>query len=234
MSLCSLKKIIIIIITLSSAFEDHEILQDDLMSLQKWAYTWGMKFNETKCYIMSIHRRKTPFHFSYSPNDHPSENVHENPYLGIKISDNLKWSSHIDKIHDRASSVLGVIRRNLKNCPKVFKEQAYISLVRPILEYGCMIWGPHTRKNTNLLESIQRRAARFVSNVYGHQSSVIKMMKRLNWRPLNERRRDHRLAFFHVIIEQVAVPPTIVSCASSELFEAHRSVYSLCKNVKIP
>ena len=32
-------------------------------------------------------------------------------------------------------------------------------------------------------------------------------MKRLNWRPLNERRRDHRLAFYHkVIIEQVAVP----------------------------
>jgi len=187
--------------------KDHEILQDDLTSLQKWAHTWGMKFNETKCYIMSIHRRKTPSHFSYSLNDHPLENVHENPYLGIQISDNLKWSSHIDKIHNRASSVLGVIRRNLKNCPKVFKEQAYISLVRPILEYGCIIWDPHTRKNIVHLESIQRRAARFVSNDYGHQSSVTKMMKRLNWRPLNERRRDHRLAFFHkVIIEQVAVP----------------------------
>ena len=91
----------------------NEILQDDLTSLQKWEHTWGMRCNETKYFIMSIHRRKSPSHFSYSLNDHPLENVHEN--LDIQISDNLRWSSHIDKIHNRASSILGVIRRNLKN-----------------------------------------------------------------------------------------------------------------------
>ena len=119
----------------------------------------------------------------------------------------MKWSKHTNKLHTRANSILGVVRRNLKNCPKPFKEQAYISLIRPILEYGCIIWDPSIKKDSDHLESIQRRAARFVSNDYSHQSSVTDMMKELNWRPLSERRRDHRLAFLHkVIFELIAVP----------------------------
>ena len=166
-----------------------------------------MKFNESKCYIMSIHRRRIPSSFNYSLNGHTLENVHENPYLGIQISDNLKWSNHINKIHNKANIILGVIRRNLKNCPKIFKEKAYISLVRPVLEYGCITWDPHTKQDSDRLEGIQRRAARFVSNNYGRHSSVSNMMRALNWKPLSERRRDHRLIFFFKIIhELVAVP----------------------------
>ena len=66
----------------------------------------------------------------YPLNNHILEQVNENPYLGLNISDNLKWSSQVNKVCNKANSMLGFIRRNLKHCNKKFKETAYISLVR--------------------------------------------------------------------------------------------------------
>jgi hypothetical protein len=36
----------------------------------------------------------------------------ENPYLGVIISENLKWSTYINKICNKVNSTLGFIRRN--------------------------------------------------------------------------------------------------------------------------
>ena len=42
------------------SINDQIQLQQDLQSLEKWATTWGMKFNATKCYLMTINRSKNP------------------------------------------------------------------------------------------------------------------------------------------------------------------------------
>ena len=42
------------------------------------------------------------------------------------------------------------------------KEAAYKGRVRPILEYGSLVWDPHTDKVQEELEKVQNRAARFV------------------------------------------------------------------------
>ena len=38
----------------------------------------------------------------------------------------------------------------------------YCSLVRPLLEYSCETWNPHTQRNINRIESIQRRVTKFI------------------------------------------------------------------------
>jgi len=55
-------------------------------------------------------------------------------YLGITLTDELSWSSHVHSIHSRANSTLGFLRRNLRRCPAKLKETAYITLVRSTLE----------------------------------------------------------------------------------------------------
>ena len=59
---------------------DQLQLQQDLKELEKWAATWGMPFNATKCYLMSISRSKTPLHYRYTLNGHILEQVKDNPY----------------------------------------------------------------------------------------------------------------------------------------------------------
>ena len=123
------------------------------------------------------------------------------------ISNNLKWSSHIKKITNRATSTLGFLHRNLKHCSKTLKETAYTSLVRSVLGYSSTVWDPYLQKDIDRLESIQRRAARFVYNDYGRTTSVMEMMKKLDRKPLSERRWEHLLILMYKIVNDlIAIP----------------------------
>ena len=186
----------------------NKLSKKDLTALETWATTWGMKFNASKCYVMNIHRKQNPFTKFYQLSGLILQQVTENPYLGLIIRDDLQWSSHINKICSKASQSLGFIRRNLKHCNESFKQTAYISLVRSVLEYSCSVWDPHLDKEIKQLEKIQRNAARFVKRDYSRHSSVTSMMNDLNWKPLHSRRRECRLILLYKIINNlVAIPP---------------------------
>ena len=65
------------------------------------------------------------------------------------------------------------------------------------MEYTSVAWSPHTAKDISAIESIQRRAARFVFNDYSHNSSVSAMLADLNWQSLEERRIINDLTTFY-------------------------------------
>ena len=83
--------------------EDHHTLQLDLKHLESWAKTWGMRFNAKKCYILSTRQKSNYF---YSLDNTILQQVPSNPYLGITISEDLKWSHHINNISMKANSTL--------------------------------------------------------------------------------------------------------------------------------
>ena len=76
----------------------------------------------------------------------------------------------------KGNQMLGVLRRNLKNCPRNLKDLAYKSILRPKLEYASSVWDPYTAENINKLEGVQRRSARFVCNKYSRKESVTSML----------------------------------------------------------
>ena len=47
------------------------ILQQDLNMLQKWADTWLMTFNSTKCELIRVSHKKHPKIYDYYIQDHP-------------------------------------------------------------------------------------------------------------------------------------------------------------------
>ena len=55
------------------------------------------------------------------------------------------------------------------------------------MEYAAFVWSPHTASNINKLESVQRRAARFVMSNYDRYSSVSEMLSLLQWSSLQSR-----------------------------------------------
>ena len=77
------------------------------------------------------------------------------------------------------------------------KEISYKTLVRPILDYCSSVWDPRTQKAIKQLESIQNRAARFVTGDYERKSSVTAMKASLYWESLQQRRQVVRLTNFH-------------------------------------
>ena len=179
---------------------DHISLQNDLSELEKWAERWGTRFKTKKCYIMSINNRSSHF---CSVNNHIIHQAEENPYLGLTLTENLKWSSHITKIIKKANSTMGFLRRNLKNCPPESRKMAYISLVRSSLEYGSIIWDPYLLQDTDKLERVQRQAARFITGDYRsrEEGSVTKMLEILDLQSLENRRSASKLVFFYKVVE---------------------------------
>ena len=182
------------------SFQDHIELQKDLDRLETWANNWGMKFNAKKCYILSIKPKTFKF---YELNNTFLQQVPHSAYLGIQLSSDLTWKTHINSVTKKANSILGLLRRNLQKCPPNCKKIAYLSLVRSTLEYGSTIWDPYHKGEIEQLEIIQRRAARFITGDYKSRETgcVTNMLKQLDLPSLQERRRQLRLASFYKIVE---------------------------------
>ena len=111
-------------------------------------------------------------------------------YLGVELSADMKWNYHVKKVTANGNTMLGIVRRNLKNWPKNLKDLAYQSLLRPKLEYACFTWDPYTADNIKTLECVQRRSARFVCNKYSYHESVTSMLKDLDWPSLQQKRAE--------------------------------------------
>jgi hypothetical protein len=120
-------------------------------------------------------------------------------YLGLTITNKLQWDQHINNITAKANKTLGFLRRNLKIPSIRIKEQAYQTLVRPLVEYASTVWNPYTKTEINKIEAVQRRAARYVVSNQRNRSSVSNMLQRLKWRPLANRRKDARLMMMYKI-----------------------------------
>ena len=120
-------------------------------------------------------------------------------YLGVTLTNNLKWSQHVSSVSGKASKVLGLIKRNFSNCPRSVKEIAYATLVRPKLEYGCEVSDRLFNKDISSLECVQRKAARFYLSNYQPTDSVTGMLMDLDWFSLETRRTIARLNLMYKI-----------------------------------
>ena len=80
------------------------------------------------------------------------QEVSDATYLGIQIDNKLDWNKHISTVDARGQSKLAFLNRNLKGCPKKLRDTAYISLIRPALEYSCSVWHSHKKSNNDKIE----------------------------------------------------------------------------------
>lgn len=170
---------------------DQKSLQQDIDHLAEWEERWMMSFHPEKCLALHVSRKH------YTLHGHTFATVHEAKYLGVNLTDDLRWNSHVTKTVNKANRTLGFLRRNLKIGSKSIKERAYKALVRPVLEYGSSVWDPYTVENTSKVESVQRRAARWVSIRHRQTSRVGDMLETLQWPSLKDRRRQNRLTTFY-------------------------------------
>ena len=158
--------------------EDHILLQNDLTCLEERAQKWGMQFNAKKCYVMSIKDKSSCL---YNLDKTVLQQVTENPYLRILLSEDLGWSKHIAKTASKASS----------------------TLVRSLLEYGSVVWDPYLTRDIDKLERTQRNCARFITGDYKsrHEGAVTNMLKDLDLPTLQDRRTNAKLVFLYKVDE---------------------------------
>ncbi|XP_071142080.1 uncharacterized protein [Mytilus edulis] len=157
-----------------------------------------MTFHPAKCYTLRVSRKKNPTIEEYEMMGQQISTVHQYPYLGVELSEDLSWDPHIIKVITKSNRVLGFLRRNIWKCPQYIKTQAYTSLVRPHLEYASTVWDPYRKHHIDSLEMVQRRAARFATSTYSREpGTVTNIMTTLEWQTLESRRKSSRLSMFY-------------------------------------
>lgn len=156
------------------SIRDCLLLQSDLLSLEVWSHTWKMKFNASKCKVMSIARVMKILHVYYLNNTF-LERVNEFNDLGVLVTSTLNWDIHIRTKVNKASQLLGMIKRSVgHHAPSKLKQLFYQTLVRPVIMYAAPVWYPN-RGCVQLLESVQRRATKFILNDY--QNSYLQRLQ---------------------------------------------------------
>ena len=88
-------------------------LQRDIDRLGSWARKWGMRFQPVKCNMMQLtNKRSCKIQANYTLEDTILENVESIKYLGVTITNDLKWNTHISNVCTKANRTLGFLRRN--------------------------------------------------------------------------------------------------------------------------
>ena len=64
--------------------------------------------------------------------------------LGIVMDPKLNFINHINATISKTRSLLGFVKRWCKEFNDPFTTKTlFVSLVRPVLEFGCVIWIPY-------------------------------------------------------------------------------------------
>ena len=115
-------------------------IQTDIDRLGSWARKWGMRFQPVKCNMVQLTRKRIKkIHASYTSEGTDLENVESVKYLGVTITSDLSWDTHVSNVYTKANRTLGFLRKNLYSCHQDVKEAAYKGLVRPVLDYGSSV-----------------------------------------------------------------------------------------------
>ena len=97
--------------------------------------------------------------------NHQIQSVTEEVDLGITIDSKLTFQKHVSVQVNKAYRVLGLIKRTFTHKDKLSFIVLFTSLVRPLLEYGQVIWHPHFTGDEDKIERVQRRATKLIPEI---------------------------------------------------------------------
>ena len=162
--------------------EDKIQLQEDLNHLQRWCEKCQLPFNVEKCTVLHLgpHNKEYNYTLISGTNLCPLKVVTSEKDLGITFDRTLHFTEHIQKCTSKANQRIWLIRRNFKYMDEKLFIVLYQALIRPLLEYGNVVWKPYFKK-------VQRRATKTVKSVRNESYPV--NLKRLNLPSLVYRRK---------------------------------------------
>ena len=188
--------------------EDYIGLQSDINSLSLCVSGKQLQFNEEKCKVMFISRKRTQ---SLQPppltvNGSVLAHCTSYKYLGVCITTDLCWSPHINKICNNSRRLIGLIYRRFhrhSNPPSLLK--LYISYIRPHLEYSSTVWSPHLKSNIKAIENVQKFALRVSLKTWDSNYQNLLTMSSLP--TLLSRRIQARLCHLYKIVNGITEFP---------------------------
>jgi ribonuclease P/MRP protein subunit RPP40 len=141
-------------------------LQCSLDSIVSWANHWQLKLLPTKCTVMRLSlKRSVSDDPIYTIGDLLLPVVSQCTDLGVSYDSHLSFSSHIDKVINKASNRAKCILKCFSTSDSILLKDAFCTFVRQLLEYFAVIWCPRYKKDSNRIEAVQRSFIKSIGNL---------------------------------------------------------------------
>ena len=222
---------------LYSSFSFNSNSSSNLMTachnLTQWAETWQLQIASEKCFVHRVTNRDSHIEQTvnckspYTLDNNLLNWSKETRDLGIIIDSKLTFNQHISSMCHKAHTRAKLILRSFTSRDRSILTKAFITYVRPLLEYCTPVWSPHNIGNINKVEGVQRR---FTKSMNGLSSlSYISRLHELSLETLESRRLKQDLVMCYKIINgDVEIDPTSFFAFSSNcITRGHR--YKLLK-----
>ena len=145
--------------------------------------------------LIITRKRNRPNQPNFILNDETISESQNPTHLGVTINNKLSWSVHINMAIAKADIRLSVIRRWRNQIPRPCRETLYKTIIRPVLDYGDIIYDSCLKSESELLEKFQRKCALVCSGAFEITSNE-KLLEKIGWSKLESRRPMHRLTLF--------------------------------------
>ena len=171
----------------------------DLHSLGRWAGQWLVTFNPAKTKYMIFSKKNVRQDYGHLFLENKKiEEVKEHKQLGITFNNKMTWDEHINDRCKEAGRRLSVIKRLPDVVSPITKRHIYTTFVRPVLEYGSVLFDNCSVLLSDQLESVQRQSAIAITRAYSNTSNV-NLYKEVGLTLLKSRRTKAKLILFHKI-----------------------------------
>ena len=186
---------------------DVESLQADVDKVSNWVKAAGLSLNAKMSKVVFSRKRAPPVvNILVCHNVIPV--VESTCFLGVTISCDLKWNTHITNTCTKARQQLGLLYRLFGIADPVSLAHLYKCLILPTLDYCSVVWDPAAAYLINRLESVQRLAARLTTKRW--LASPDNLINFLNWTTLRARQKkqkDKVMVCAHIINGCSIIPP---------------------------
>ena len=177
-----------------------DILNNDLLKISNWADKWIVTFNPNKTESVLFTRKNIAVHHPrVMMNNQLISEVESHKHLGMYLTKDLSWTPHIEHIKQKAWSRINVMKKMRYRLDRASLETIYFSFIRPILEYGDILFDNCSGSEKYELDKIQHEAARIVTGA-SKLASIESISIETCWESLSSRRRKHKLTFFYKML----------------------------------
>ena len=95
--------------------------------------------------------------------NHPISEVDVHKHLGLYFTKDCTWHKHINYIKEKAWLRINIMRKLKYKLDRKSLETIYLTFIRPLLEYGDIVWDNCTQYEKQELDKIQNEAARIAT-----------------------------------------------------------------------
>ena len=139
--------------------------QEYLSKIKQWTDNQKMILNEKKSKLMIFNfSEKYQFGTRLELNGQNLDVVQKAKFLGVIITNDLKWDANTESLVKRANKRMELLRKvSSFGTSKDEKRNIYILFIRSILEQSCVVWHSSlTKANEEDLERVQKSAIRII------------------------------------------------------------------------